>query len=156
MMKWVSGMVAVSVAAMLLLLGCATTPKSGLAQLQGTWVGQEVGGQKGPCWMTIEGDTVKFQGTIQQDWFVGTVALDPKTNPMQATVLMIDCGLRQQVNKVARAIYKLEGNTLTLANHEPGDEAVPQSFAPDPATRTRAFVFTRRQPPVPDNKRRAS
>jgi uncharacterized protein (TIGR03067 family) len=93
--------------------------------------------------MTIEGDTIKFQGALQQDWYVGTVALDTKTNPKQATMLVSECGLRQYVNKTARGIYKLEGRKLTMAVHEPGNEAVPTAFGRDPTTQRRAFVFTR-------------
>jgi uncharacterized protein (TIGR03067 family) len=93
--------------------------------------------------MTIEGDTIKFQGTQRQDWYVGTLTLDPKAHPKQALLLIKDCGLRQYVNKTARAIYKLEGKTLTLASHEPGNDAVPAVFGHDPASQTRAFVFTR-------------
>ena len=134
---------AVAVAAVLLSCGCASTPKQDLSRLQGSWVGEEIGGQKGQCRMTVEGDTVKFQGALQQDWYVGTLTLDPKANPKQATVRVNDCGLRQYVNKTTRAIYKLEGKKLTLAAHEPGNEAVPTAFGHDPASQTRAFVFTR-------------
>ena len=137
-------MAAVAVAAVLLSCGCASTPKRDLSRLQGNWVGEEIGGEKGECRMAIEGDTVKFQGARRQDWYVGTLTLNPKADPKQALVLIADCGFRQYVNKTTRAIYKLEGKTLTLAGHEPGNEAAPTAFGRDPATQTRAFVFTRR------------
>ena len=131
------------VAAVLLCGGCATTPTSELSQLQGNWAGEELGGQKGVCRMTIESDTVRFQGALRQDWYIGTLTLDPKARPKQATMLISDCGFRQHVNKTAKGIYKLEGNRLTLAAHEPGIETVPTALAHDAASQTRAFVFTR-------------
>jgi uncharacterized protein (TIGR03067 family) len=136
-------MAAVAVAVVLLSCGCASTPQRDLSQLQGNWVGEEIGGEKGECRMTIEGDTVKFQGVRPQDWYVGTLTLNPKTHPKQALLLIKDCGIRQYVNKTGLAIYKLEDKTLTLAAHEPGNDTVPTAFGRDPASQTRAFVFTR-------------
>ena len=131
-------------AAVLLYCGCASTPKNEQAQLQGNWVGEEIGGEPGPCRMTLEGDTIKFQGAQRQDWYVGTLTIDPKAHPNQALLLIADCGVRQYVNKTARAIYKLDGKTLTLASHEPGNDSMPTAFGHDAASQTRAFVFTRR------------
>ena len=136
-------MAAVAVAAVLLSCGCASTPQGELTQLQGNWVGEEIGGEKGLCRMTIEGDTIKFQGTQRQDWYVGTLTIDPKAHPKQALLVIGDCGVRQYVNKTARAIYQLEGKKLTLASHEPGNDSMPIAFARDSASQTRAFVFTR-------------
>ena len=137
-------MAAVAVAAGLLFCGCASTPQGDLTQLQGNWVGEEIGGERGQCRMTLEGDTIKFQGAQRQDWYVGTLTIDPKAHPNQALLLIADCGVRQYVNKTARAIYKLDGKTLTLASHEPGNDSMPTAFGHDAASQTRAFVFTRR------------
>ena len=142
-MRMVLTLAAVTVAAVLLSCGCASTPQGELTQLQGNWVGGEIGGEKGVCRMTLEGDTIKFQGALRQDWYVGTLTLDPKAHPKQALLLIADCGVRQYVNKTARAIYKLEAKTLTLASHEPGNDSVPTAFGHDSATQTRTFVFAR-------------
>jgi uncharacterized protein (TIGR03067 family) len=142
-MKQSIGLAAALSIGILFSCGCASTPKRDLTKLQGTWVGKELGGQTGECRMTIEGRTIKFQGVRQQEWYVGALTLNPKTHPKQATILIADCGFRQYVNKTSQAIYRLEGDTLTIAGHEPGNEAVPTVFEHDPATQTRAFVFTR-------------
>jgi uncharacterized protein (TIGR03067 family) len=136
-------MAAAAMAAVLLSGGCASTPKHEMSRLQGNWLGEEIGGEPGRCQMAVEGDTVKFQGARQQDWYVGTLTLNPKADPKQAMMLMDDCGVRQYVGKTARGIYKLEGKKLTLAVHEPGNEAVPATFGRNPTNQTRAFVFTR-------------
>ena len=128
---------------MLLACGCASTPKRDLTRLQGTWVGEEVGGEKGECRMTIEGDTIKFQGARQQEWYVGRVALSPKAQPKQATILIESCPFPKYVNQTAKAIYKLEGTKLIIAGHEAGSVAVPTAFERSVSNQTRLFVLTR-------------
>jgi uncharacterized protein (TIGR03067 family) len=134
---------AVAIAGLLLACGCASTPKRDLGSLQGTWVGEEIGGEKGECRLTIEGDTIRFQGVRQQEWYVGRLTLDPKTQPRQAIILIESCAFPKYANQVARAIYKLEDKKLTIAGHEPGNPAAPTAFAHSTADQTRAFMFTK-------------
>ena len=128
---------------LLMVCGCASTPKRDLTRLQGTWVGEELNGPKGECRMTVEGHTLKFQGASPQEWYVGTLTLVPKAHPKQAIVTIVDCPYRPYINKAALAIYNLEGDKLTLAGHEPGNDRFPTAFVHDQASQTRAFVFTR-------------
>lgn len=93
--------------------------------------------------MTIEGATLKFQGAMAEEWYVATVTLNPKAQPKQAMVHIGDCPAPKYVNQTAGAIYKLEGKTLTIAAHEPGDQAVPTTFERSAGSRMRVFVFTR-------------
>jgi uncharacterized protein (TIGR03067 family) len=134
---------AIVVVGALVSCGCASTPKRDLTRLQGTWVGQEIDGAKGECRMTIEGNTIKFQGARQEEWYVGRLTLAPKTQPRQATILIESCPFPKYVDKTAKAIYKLEGTRLTIAGHEPGNPAVPTGFEHSSTTQTRAFVLTR-------------
>jgi len=134
---------AVVVVGILLSCGCASTPKRDLSRWQGTWVGKEIDGETGECRMTIAGDTIKFQGARPQEWYVGTLTLNPKANPKQAMILVEACAFPKYVNQTVKAIYKLEGKSLTLAHNQPGNEAVPGVFAPNLASQTRAFLFTR-------------
>jgi uncharacterized protein (TIGR03067 family) len=136
-------LVATVVVGILLSCGCASTPKHDLTRMQGTWVGEETGGPKGECRMTVEGATLKFQGARAEEWYVATLTLNPKAQPKQAMVRIGDCPVPKYVNQTAKAIYKLEGKTLTIAAHEPGDEAVPTTFELSAGSRMRAFVFTR-------------
>jgi uncharacterized protein (TIGR03067 family) len=136
---WAAGVVVGT----LLCCGCASTPKRDLSRMQGTWVGHEIGGEKGECRMTIEGDTIKFQGAQPQEWYVGTLTLNPKAEPKQVKLLIQACAYPKYVNQTANAIYRLEGKSLTLAHNEPGNEAVPKAFERNVADRTRAFAFTR-------------
>jgi len=121
--------------------GCASTTKHDLSTLQGTWIGHEVDGPPGECRMTISGESVKFKGVRQEEWYAARLTLTPSTSPKQADCLVEDCGAPQYIHKMAKVIYKTEGKTLTLAGNEPGNEAVPTGFEPNVGARV--FVFTR-------------
>ncbi len=131
------------VAGLLLSCGCATTPKRDLSRWQGAWVGKEIGGENGECRMNIAGDTIRFQGALPQEWYAGTLALNPKAHPRQAMILVESCAYPKYINQTVKAIYKLEGESLTLAHNQPGDEAAPGAFARNPTNQTRAFLFRR-------------
>ena len=117
----------------------------GTEAMQGTWMGEEVDGQKGECRMTVSGDTLKFQGVRAQEWYAGQLTVKPNTNPKQATVLIKEGGFPQAVGKIAHMIYKLEQNQLTIAGNEPGLDVIPTEFKRSTATRTRVFVFSKQQ-----------
>jgi uncharacterized protein (TIGR03067 family) len=134
---------AVVVVGALLSWGCASTPKRDLTRLQGNWVGKELSGPGGECRMAVEGDTFKFQGARAGDWYVGTLTLNPKTQPKQATVKIIDCPVPGYVNKTTKAIYKLEGKKLIIAAHEPGGEEAPTTFDLSADNQMREFTFTK-------------
>lgn len=121
--------------------GCSRSAGPGLAELQGTWVGLEMNGPRGECRISIQGNRVRFQGAHTNEWYAGTLTLNESMIPKQAVIQIEECGFPQYVNKSARAIYKLETKTLTLAGNEPGTEAAPTDFLP--SDRTRVFVFTR-------------
>ena len=91
--------------------------------------------------MTISGDSLKFHGARQEEWYAAKLTLTPSTSPKRADCLIEDCGAPQYIHKMAKAIYKMEGKTLTLAGNEPGDEAAPTGF--ETKNRSRVFVFTR-------------
>ena len=142
-MKRNLALAAAVVVGILISCGCASAPKRDLSRMQGTWVGEETGGPKGECRITIEGATFRFQGARPEEWYVGKLTLNPKTQPKQAMVLIADCPAPRYVNQTAKGIYKLEGKTMTIAAHEPGDDAVPTTFDLSADNRMRAFVFTR-------------
>jgi RNA polymerase sigma factor (sigma-70 family) len=115
----------------------------GAASLQGTWIGEEVGGQSGQCRLTVSGDSLRFQGARASEWYAGKLTLEQNTSPKQATILITECGFAQYVGKTARSIYKLEQNTLTIAGNEPGVDATPTGFERSAENRVRVFVFTK-------------
>jgi uncharacterized protein (TIGR03067 family) len=84
---------------------------------------------------------LKAQVTGQDETYAAKLILAPGTNPKQADLLIEDCPTPQYIQKRAKMTYRIEGKTLTLVGHEPGDETVPTGFERD--GRSRVFVFTR-------------
>ena len=111
------------------------------AALQGTWLGTETGGPAGECRMTVTGDTLKFQGARPQEWYEGKLTLAQNTTPKQVVILITDCPVPQYKNTTANTIYKIEGQTLTIAGNEPGNAAWPTGFERSATNQVRVFVF---------------
>lgn len=118
----------------------ATAPED-MASIQGTWTGHDVSDSSGKVSMTITGSALKFQAVGAEEWYAGKLTLRPNTTPKQAEVFIENCSVPNYVKQTAKAIYKLEGNTLTIAATEPGAEAGPSSF--EPSNQARVFVFSR-------------
>jgi uncharacterized protein (TIGR03067 family) len=91
--------------------------------------------------MTISGDSLKAQAPGHDGSYAAKLIPTAGTSPKQAYLLIEDCPVPQYIHKTAKMIYKIEGKTLTIAGHEPGDETVPTGFDRD--GRSRVFVFTR-------------
>ena len=137
-------LIAVTVALGLAVIGCrksADSVPSDMADLQGTWVGNEAGEQGNKCKLIIQGDTLEFHGPNPQEWYKGTFVLDEQTQPKTIDVHIRECGLSKYLDKVAKAIYSIEQNTFTLAGSEPGSQTRPAAFGPD----VRTFVFTKQK-----------
>ena len=96
-------------------------------ELEGTWVGTEVGGYGGQWSFIISGDKVKVKGP-EVELYSGTLTLNPKPNPKQANFKVEKCSMTQYVGETALGIYKLQGNKLTLAANEPGSMSRPNSL----------------------------
>ena len=58
-------------------------------------------------------------------------------------LLIKECVAPRYVGRTARAIYNIEGPTLTFAGNEPGTEGRPSAFKPTGGAR--AFVLTKEQ-----------
>jgi uncharacterized protein (TIGR03067 family) len=144
-------------ALILAVVGCATAPKpesakpetskaetakprpSDSAALQGKWKGEELTGENhGSCYLVISGSDLEFHGPDPREFYKIKFALKEDAEPRQFSGDIKECAVPDYVGKVARAIYRLEGGTLTIAGNEPGSPAPPEGFdAPD----TRRFVF---------------
>jgi len=119
----------ISIVALLWASGCSTLHQSGSATVQGTWKGQEIGGNtEGSRYLIISGNTIEFQGANNDDWCKGTFTVREDTNPRQIVATITQCHLPQYVGKTAYAIYRVEGGTLTLTGNEPGNPEVPSGF----------------------------
>jgi uncharacterized protein (TIGR03067 family) len=119
-----------------LVSGCASRPTptpaattSELQRLQGTWEGSMVGDQANQkIIITIAGDSLHFHRD-PKFWFKTTFTLPTGTNPQELHATITDCAPPlDPVGKVVVAIFKIEGETMTLAAM--GDDAAetPKTF----------------------------
>lgn len=91
----------------------ATTPlvSPELKSLQGYWEGEGAGGK---CYITITNNILHYRKT--GEWFKTTFTLPDNTSPRQlhATIRNSSAGTNS-IGDVVHAIFKVEGETLTLA-----------------------------------------
>ncbi len=117
-------------------VGPASAPAGAvdLPSLQGVWVGEggrQGGGPSGQWRLAVTNDTVRVEGPGSGQWYAGTFTLRSNTLPTQGELVITDCPARDYVGKTSKAIFKLEGKTLTFAAREPGDPVMPASFEPN-------------------------
>ncbi len=142
---------AVLCSAMIFAAGCSTPDKSGktetaekadkpqqsdMAALQGSWKGRTIRDQpEHQCSFVITGKNFEFHDDTDTNlWYKGTFSLKEGTVPRQYIAMISDCPFPQYAGKTSMAIYKIEGDTLTITANEPGNPAVPEAFdAPDSA-----------------------
>jgi RNA polymerase sigma factor (sigma-70 family) len=148
LMAWTKVKTTIAISAGLLLTAGTTfllikgiSHKPDMAALQGTWAGQEAGAGDGLSTVVINGATLEFRGADPAEWYKATFSLRANTTPKQAVIAIADSPQPQYVGKIANAIYKLEGDTFTVAGNEPGDPSLPANFD---APTARKFVLKKK------------
>ena len=117
------------------------------ALLQGRWEGVEVGKEgKGKCILTVDGNTLRFEGSQKEEWYRASFTLPAGAEPKQLRGTILDCPVPDMVGQVSTGIYKLDQGKLTLAGHRPGSGITPKSFEPEPGARI--FVFSKAEEPA--------
>ncbi len=91
--------------------------------------------------LVFNGSNLEFHGTDTNEWYKATFTLREDTQPKQLVVVITDCSFPQYVGKTAHAIFKIEGEKLTMAANEPGNPKTPASFG---ARGVREIEFTRK------------
>lgn len=107
-----------------------------MAALQGTWKGRTLTDTpEHQCTFIISGKNFDFHDDTETNvWYKGTFSLKEDTAPRRYIALVTDCPFSQYVGKTSMAIYRIEGDTLTITAHEPGNPDLPTGFdAPDTA-----------------------
>ena len=105
-----------------------------LQLLQGTWEGtlEEAGGGQPPVkspekiTITITGNSLHYHRDTNF-WFETTFTLPAGTDPKQLHATIKDSAGKDSIGTVVVAIFKVEGETLTLATGN-GDGEAPKSF----------------------------
>jgi uncharacterized protein (TIGR03067 family) len=138
------------VALLVVAAGCAAPPKpdsvakSDSAALQGSWKGQEIGGNsERSVSLVLSGANLDFHGADANDWCKGTFSLREDTHPKQLIGVITDGPDPQYVGKTVRAIYRIEDGTLTISGNEPGNPDPPAAFD---APNARQLVFKAEKP----------
>jgi uncharacterized protein (TIGR03067 family) len=110
------------------------------SKLQGKWEGVEVGREtEGKCTLTVDGDTIQFQGSNKNEWYKTLFDVPVGTEPRQLRATITECPAKDFVGKMACSIYRIENGNLTLVGHAPGIPEAPKSFDGDRDSRT--FIF---------------
>jgi len=117
---------------LLLMLGCAKKapePAERVTELEGAWIGSPVSPVDSPqeSWIFIVSKN-RAIAALPTGWLRGTFQLDTVASPKQIDIIIQQCYPQDYVGKTVLAIYKLDGNTLTLAGFEPGVTTRPTSF----------------------------
>ena len=86
---------------------------SDLTRLQGHWEGSGPGGE---CSITISGNSLYFKAR-EDFWYETTFTLPAGTDPQQlhATIDQDSTGRQDDVGRVVVAVFRIEGDALTLA-----------------------------------------
>lgn len=124
-------------------------PKGDEAKLQGTWMGQVIGGMPGKpdnrFVMTVQGAQCEFTSGVPGAEFKGTLVLNAAANPRQVDFVVKECPDAKYVGKSALAIYKFnDDGSFTLAANEPGNAGRPEKFEGN--EQTPVFVFKKWEP----------
>ena len=122
--------------AVVLIAGCSTLPKSDVTALQGRWNGRIAqGNPEHQCSFVISGNNYDFRDDTDTNiWYKGTFSLREDTVPRQFIAVIRECPSAQYIGKTSMAIYRVEGDMLTITGNEPGNPAVPLAFdGPDVA-----------------------
>lgn len=127
------------IAALLVVTARSAEDKSDMATLQGTWKGQEIGGDtSGTTFLIVTGKKFEFRGANTNEWYQGTFTLKEDIKPHQLLGTIVACPSPEYNGKTSIVIYKIEDGALTFTAREPGNTNAPESFD---AAETRRFVF---------------
>jgi uncharacterized protein (TIGR03067 family) len=119
--------------AAILMTGCSRQQKSDTVTLQGTWNGPQIHANpkvpEHPCSLVISGGNYEFEDELDTNaWNKGTFTLREDTNPRQFIAVIGECHVPPLVGKTVMAIYRLEGDTLTMTWSAPGKTEAPAAF----------------------------
>ena len=112
-------------------------------ELEGTWVGRDLGVGKHTFQFVIAGNQMGIRDLNNNKRYMGDIT-HVAGSPAKMDFLMRGPAGATFVGKTKLMIYKIEGNTLTLATGESGSPKRPVSF--DPAGAEAVWVLTKQAP----------
>ncbi len=112
----------------------------GAEDLQGRWIGTEVGGMGEEWVMEFSGDEATAS-TEGMEVYEGIVYTNTSVTPHEVNFEITKSDFSPYVDETALGIYEVSGDKLTFASNEPGVAIRPTSFTPGDSTRV--FEYTR-------------
>jgi uncharacterized protein (TIGR03067 family) len=113
-----------------------------VTQLEGTWVGSEMGGRAGEWTVVVSENHVEVNGPDGES-YKGIFTLDSAAGPKRVDILLKDCSQQEYVGKTALGIYRLDGDKLTLASNEPGAAIRPEPASLQTGQDARVWTLTK-------------
>jgi hypothetical protein len=100
--------------------------ESTLDELQGTWIGTEVGNEEAGNWTYIVADDIySVYGPGNFETYVATIEIDDSVHPHSIAATFTYCSFESFIGKISYGLYVLEGDHLTLTAHMPGSGTAP-------------------------------
>lgn len=113
-----------------------------ISELEGSWVGCEVGKPLVDWTLTIKGNQFSLVREDWNLWYSGFLRLNKNCRLNKIDLEIIDAALQIFRGKTSLGVYEVDGDTLTIIATEPGDHLRPLSF--DEAGKSREFYFTKK------------
>lgn len=107
-------------------------------ELEGKWTSEVQG-----VTFTFSSDNFSVSSPNPNYWYKGTVELKANSSPKQLKLKIKESGIPQYAGKTSLAIYKIEGDQLTLAANQPGHPTPPPSF--EETSGAVVFVLTKQK-----------
>ena len=112
------------------------------AELEGTWIGYEIGSPQQDWTLTIQRNQFRLVCEDTRTWYKGSLELNNNCSRNKMDLRINTSAVQTYKGKTAFGIYEIEEDTLVLVAGEPGNTERPYSF--DEAEETVAFVFEKR------------
>jgi uncharacterized protein (TIGR03067 family) len=118
----------------MLLVACSTP-----AELEGTWIGYEMGDPHRDWTLSIQRNQFTLVREDSGMWYTGHLELNNNCVLNKMDLEISDMPFQMYIGKTWLGIYQVEEDVLTLVAGEPGDDVRPWSF--NETRDTVAFVF---------------
>ena len=112
------------------LVACSTP-----AELEGTWIGYEIGSPQQNWTMTIERNQFRLVCEYTVRWYKGNLLLNNNCSRKKMDLRISATVAQNYHGKTSLAIYEIEDDSLILVTAEPGNMQRPFSF-----DETQAFI----------------
>ena len=110
-------------------------------EMEGTWIGYELDGGNDVWTYDVNEDILNISASPSEEWYNGVITLNTDLFPKQVDYEVTGSSYDQAVGLTTLGIYKIEGDTLTLAANAPGISERPQNYLPTNGTRVYIVVF---------------